>query len=337
MVTLKEVAQVAGVSTATASLALNGGKVNEATRKRVITTATRLNYVPNRVGRMLKTSKSRTICLLFMTSTPYANLVHQTSLFYYLIEGVLQLVDESDYSLRLEVKSHEDPDLLTYFAQVVHDKSLDGIIIVPQFLRDYPFLRLLTANHFPYVLFRPARFGSEVNYVDIENAAGGRLVADLFVRLGYRRVAMINGPETHVDAIERERGFREGLASSGITELAVGYGDFMIRTGFLQMKELLQRGAPEAVFCANDYMAAGAMKFLWECGRRVPEDIAVVGYDNNDLCEATVPSLTTVDHRLEELGRTLARELLALIDGKCAAIRKTIPPRLVERNSHQKG
>jgi DNA-binding LacI/PurR family transcriptional regulator len=232
MVTLKELAHLAGVSTATASLALNGGKVNEGTSERVLTAARRLNYVPNRVGRMLKTSKARTICLLFMTSTRYADLVHQTSLFYYLIEGVLRVVDESKYSLRLEAKSHEDPELLTYFAQVVHDKSLDGIIIIPQFLRDYPFIHVLASNGFPYVMFRPARFGSAVNYVDIENATGGHLVADLFTHLGYRRVAMINGPEAHVDAIERERGFREGLASAGISELEITHGDFMIQTGF---------------------------------------------------------------------------------------------------------
>ncbi|MBV9390413.1 MAG: LacI family DNA-binding transcriptional regulator, partial [Verrucomicrobia bacterium] len=108
MTTLKHVADLAGVSTATASLALNQGPVNEKTRERVVTAARRLNYVPNRVGRMLHTGQAKTICLLFMTSPRHADIVHYTSLFYYLIEGVLAVADKAGYSLRLEVKSHED-------------------------------------------------------------------------------------------------------------------------------------------------------------------------------------------------------------------------------------
>jgi len=334
MTTLKDIAGLAGVSTATASLALNDGKVSEATRQRVRAIAQRLKYVPNRVGRMLHTGRAKTICLLFMTSPRHADIVHHTSLFYYLIEGVLAIADRSKYSLRLEVKSHEDPDLATFFAQVVGDRSLDGIIIVPQFLTDCPFLQTFQAENFPYVMFRPARFGADINYVDIENAEGGRLVAELFARLGHRKIAMINGPETHVDAIERERGFTEGLATAGIDQVIRQNGDFLIQSGFSAMKKILEDLRPEAVFCANDYMAAGAIKFLWESGLRVPQDISVVGYDNNDICEGIFPSLTTVDHRLEELGQCLAQGLLALIEGTAPNIRKTIVPRLIERGSH---
>lgn len=334
MTTLKDIAELAGVSTATVSLALNDGKVSEKTRQRVLAIARRLNYVPNRVGRMLHTGRARTICLLFMTSPRHADIVHHTSLFYYLIEGVLAIADHAKYSLRLEVKSHEDPDLLLFFDQVVGDRSLDGIIIVPQFLTDYPFLHTLQTKSFPYVMFRPARFGAEVNYVDIENAEGGRLVAHLFARLGHSKIAMINGPQTHVDAIERERGFMEGLSSAGIDKLTRRNGDFLIQSGFSAMKTILEELKPDAVFCANDYMAAGAIKFLWEAGLRVPEDISVVGYDNNDICEGIVPSLTTIDHRLEELGQCLAKGLLALIEGTVPNVRKAILPRLIERQSH---
>lgn len=334
MTTLKDVAELAGVSTATASLALNDGKVNEVTRQRVLAIARRLNYVPNRVGRMLHTGRAKTICLLFMTSPRHADIVHHTSLFYYLIEGVLAIADQAKYSLRLEVKSHDDLALLAFFDQVVGDRSLDGIIIVPQFLTDYPFLHTLQTKSFPYVMFRPARFGSDVNYVDIENAEGGRLVAKLFSRLGHRKIAMINGPETHVDAIERERGFIEGLSSAGIYKLVRRHGDFLIQSGFSAMKSILEELKPDAVFCANDYMAAGAIKFLWETGLRVPQDVSVVGYDNNDICEGVIPSLTTVDHRLEELGQCLAQGLLALIEGEAPKIQKSIVPRLIERRSH---
>jgi DNA-binding LacI/PurR family transcriptional regulator len=334
MTTLKDIAELAGVSTATVSLALNGGKVNEETRVRVLSVARRLNYVANRAGRMLNTGRSGTICLLFMTSIRHADIVHHTSLFYYLVEGILEVARNAKYSLRLEVRSHEDPELLSFFGQIIGDRSLDGLVIVPQFLTDYPFLGLLQARKFPYVMFRPARFGSDVNFVDIENAAGGRMVADLLIRLGHRRIAFINGPNTHVDAMERERGFVEALAGAGISDVTKRYGDFLIQSGFNAMKEILEEERPEALFCANDYMAAGAIKQLSELGISVPGDISVIGYDNNDICQGIVPSLTTVDHRLEELGRCLGQGLLGLIDGTETEVRKTIMPVLVERQSH---
>ena len=100
------------------------------------------------------------------------------------------------------------------------------------------------------------------------------------------------------------------------------------------MRSILEEMRPDALFCANDYMAAGAIKCLWEAGLRVPQDMSVVGYDNNDICEAIIPSLTTVDHRLEELGHCLAQGVLALIEGESTSIRKSTEPRLVERGSH---
>ena len=148
---------------------------------------------------------------------------------------------------------------------------------------------------------------------------------------------MINGPETHLDAIEREHGFIEGLSSAGIYKLIRRNGDFLIQSGFSAMITILKELKPDAVFCANDYMAAGAIKFLCETGLRVPEDVSVVGYDNNDICEGIIPSLTTVDHRLEELGQCLAQGLLALIEGEVPIVRKSIVPRLVERRSHAVG
>jgi DNA-binding LacI/PurR family transcriptional regulator len=334
MVTLKQVAKLAGVSEATASLALNGGSVKESTRKRVLACAKRLKYVPNRIGRILTTGRTNTIAMLIMTSALHADTVHETALFYYLVEGVLSVVDQRHFSLRFDVKSHEDPNLSAYFEAVVGDRSLDGIIVVPQFLRDYDFLNTLQQGSFPYIMLRPPRFGDAVNYVDMENFTGGKTVAHLFKSLGCKKVALINGPETHLDAIERERGFMEGLASAGVSQFEKRYGDFTIPSGFKAMREILEAFVPEAVFCANDYMAAGAMKYLHEKQIKIPEQVAVVGYDNNDICLGVFPALTSVNNRFEELGQCLAKELLALIEGKQASAKRVLTPVLVERQSH---
>jgi DNA-binding LacI/PurR family transcriptional regulator len=335
-VTLKEVAELAKVSVATASIALNGGEVKESTRLRVLECAKRLNYVPNRIGRTLNTGKSNTIALLMMTSVQIANIVHKTSLFYYLQQGVLAVGYQANYSLRLDVKAHEDPDLMDYFERVVGDRTLDGIIIVPQYLRDYPFLYPLRQRSFPYVMMRPACFGADVNYVDLDNYHGGQLVAQQFARRGCQRVAMINGPETHVDAIERERGFFEGLVAAGVKKITKRYGDFTISSGTTAMESILTEFTPDGVFCANDYMAAGAMKVLRGRGLAIPDDVAVVGYDNTDLCLALDPTLTTVDYRAAEVGRCMATQLLALVSGKVKRVSEVIRPFLVERDSHLK-
>jgi LacI family transcriptional regulator len=332
MSNLKDVATLAGVSISTVSLALNGRKVNAVTRARVIDCAKRLKYVPSRIGRSLNTGRSETVCLLVMTQTGLHD-VFGASLMYYFLQGVLRVLERQNYSLRLEIKSHDDLDLENYFAQVVGDQSLDGIILVPQFLRDYFFLDFLRDAEFPYVVLQPARFGNRANLVDIENAHGGGLVGELFARCGYRRVAMINGPERNIDAIERERGFFETLLEAGITQTAKRYGDFTILSGIKAMADLMEF-RPEAVFCANDYMAAGAMKFLIESGIRIPEEIGVVGYDNNDISTGVVPTLTTVDNRLKEAGESVAEALLNLIKGEKDSVRQSIVPVLVERRSH---
>ena len=334
MTTLRQVAELAGVSIGTASVALNSGQVKESTRRRVIESANQLNYVPNQIGRALNTGKSNTIALLIMTSLEYVDIVQHTSLSYYHLQGVLSVVNEADYGLRVDVKAHEDPDLLDYFDRVVGNRILDGIIIVPLYLCDYSFLYILQRRGFPYVMMRPARFGKQVNYFDPEHYHGGQLVARLFGKRGYRRVAMINGPGTHVDAIEREHGFVAGLIEVGIQKLTKRYGDFTIQSGSAAMEEILKELRPDAVFCANDYMAAGAMKALARAGAKVPDDVAIVGYDNTDICDALVPSLTTVDYRAKEVGQCLARELLALIGGKVKSVKKSVQPFLVERESH---
>jgi DNA-binding LacI/PurR family transcriptional regulator len=198
------------------------------------------------------------------------------------------------------------------------------------------FLYPLQKHGFPYVMMRPACFGRDVNHLDLENYQGGQMVAQLFAQRGCSRVAMINGPETHVDAIERERGFFEGLLAAGIKKVTKRYGDFTVPSGAIDMKSIMKEFTPDAIFCANDYMAAGAMKVLRANRLKIPNDVAVVGYDNTDLCLALDPTLTTVDYRAEEVGQCLAQGLLDLVGGKVKSLAMTVRPVLVERESHQK-
>jgi DNA-binding LacI/PurR family transcriptional regulator len=333
MATLKDVAARAGVSTATASLALNGGPVNEQTKARVLLCAKELRYIPNRIGKVLATGRSHIIQLVIMTEGAYADTVRQTALFYYLLAGILSELDAHDYTLRVDARSYADIALPRYFEHVVGDNLLDGIIVVPQFDRNHGIAEILDRSSFPYVLLSPRRYAKGANYVDMANKRGGRLVADLFAEMGRRKIAIISGPPTHIDAVERERGFAEGLRHAGLDKAMHEVGDFTIESGQAAMRRMLALERPDAVFCANDYMAAGAMKTIVEAGYRIPQDIAVVGYDNGDVARAVTPALTSVDNHFFELGRTLARDLLTVInDG--ARIARAILPCLVLRDSH---
>ena len=335
MVTLKDVAEFSGVSTATVSLALNGGPVNAKTRARVIEAARKLNYVPNAIGRSLITGRTRNILLLTLTSDLHTDTVRKTSLFYYILEGILSIANEHKYGVRFDVKGHDDPGLAEYFKRLVGGGAVDGIAIIPQFQRANDFMKEILHHRFPYLLLQPKRFGPTENFVDMGNYEGGFMVAELFVAAEAKRVVFINGPKLHVDSIERERGFRDGIAKANLESLRVWYSDFTIQGGYLGMSELLRQGRPDSVFCSNDYMAAGAVRRLLEAGIRVPSDVSVVGYDDNDICSGIFPPLTSVNNRFFELGNALAEGLLAQIDGQTETRQQTLVPFLVERQSHR--
>lgn len=335
MATLKDVAALAGVSTATVSLALNGGPVNARTREIVRQAAKQLAYVPNKVGQMLTSGRSNTIELIILTADEHSDIVRKTSLFYYLMEGVLAVADQRNVAVRFAVKSLDDIEgLEVYFQELVGSRTVDGAIIIPQFNRDLRPLRFLKEVHYPFILLRPAFFGTDASFVDMGNAEGSSLLADLFAQCGAERVGIINGPPSHVDAIEREQAFTAALFDNGAALVAKANGDFTIEGGYAAMQRIAARRLPDAVFCANDYMAAGALRYLRSIGARVPNDIAVVGYDNNDIAAAVDPELTTVDNRFYDLGSELTAGLMGLIDGTEEKVAVTLKPKLILRSSH---
>lgn len=338
MSTLKEVAALAGVSMATASAAINKGPVSKASREKVLAAAKQLNYVPSKAGRMLMTGKSNVIEMVIMTIEGHPDIVRRTALFYYLMLGVSEVAEANGFGVRYTTKSHDAPDLTEYFDHVVGDRSADGIIIVPQFARDYSFLGALRRAKFPHVLLRPSRNAEDSNYVDLGDYEGGRMVGQELVRVGASSVALINGPQSHLCAIERERGLSDSLLDLGGTIVAKSYSDYTISGGYAAMAKIFDSGKlPEAVFCTNDYMAAGAMNFLRERGVSVPRDIAVIGYDDSDLATVVYPALTTLDNRFFEIGQALAEELISVIKGETAAIARSLIPIYRERASHNYG
>ncbi len=334
MATLKDVAKFAGVSIATASQALNGKSVNEKTRQRVLECADMLHYVPNKGGQSLITGKSNTILLVIINSAKHANLIRENTFFYSYIMGVLSEAQQHNYNFHLEVKNWEDPDLLDFFRVKCRDKSSDGMIILPQYIKNYDFLQYF--EDFPYVILNPCLEDPKINYVSVEHSYGGYIVADLFIKKGYKNIGVIHGPDDHYDAECRRNGFINQLLKNNIIipQSAQYYSDFTIKSGYTGTRKiLLKHPEIEAIFCCNDFVAAGAMQYITESGLKIPDDIAIVGYDNIDIAKAITPALTTIDARLEEVGGVLARILFRQILDNESSIHSFIRPELIKRKS----
>ncbi len=334
MANLKDVAKLAGVSVATASQALNGKSVNEKTRQKVLECADKLNYVPNRGGRTLITGKSNSILLVIINSTKYTDLIKENTFFYNYMMGILTEVQKRDYNFHLEVKSWDDPELLSFFRNRCRDRSSDGMIIIPQYIRSYGFLPFI--EKFPHVVLNPCIQDPKMNFVMVEHDYGGQIVADLVMEKGFKNIGVIHGPQDHFDAECRKEGFMNRLMSRGIflPEDRQFYSDFTIMSGYEGAAKILTANPDlDVLVCCNDFVASGAIKYAWYAGLNVPGDLAVIGYDNVDISRAVTPGITTVDARLQEVGGAMARLLFRQIEEGETHLREYIRPELVLRES----
>ncbi len=334
MANLKDVAKLAGVSVATASQALNGKSVNEKTRQKVLECAEKLNYVPNRGGQTLITGKSNSILLVIINSTKYADLIKENTFFYSYMMGILSEAQKRDYNFHLEVKSWDDPELLSFFRNRCRDKSSDGMIIIPQYIKSYGFLPFI--EKFPHVVLNPCIMDDKMNFVMVEHEYGGQLVADLVVKKGFKKIGAIHGPQDHYDAECRREGLVKRLSSHRILlpEDCQYFSDFTIKSGYNGASELLGKHPDlEVLVCCNDFVASGVIKFAREKGLDIPGDLAVIGYDNVDVSRAVTPGITTIDAKLQEVGGAMARLLFRQIENGERHLRTYIRPELIHRES----
>jgi len=260
--TLKDVAALAGVSIATASLALNDGYgVNVNTKEKVVQAAHKLNYVQSSVGRNLITGKSNTIGLYILNSRNNPDLTGECSYFYSILRGVLSVAQQNGYSLSFCVKTWEEIETSNFFALRSRDRSNDGMIIIPQYNYHYSFLQDLEKYDFPYIIFNPNTTTNKSKRISLNNYLGARLATRHLINLGIDSIGFINGPENHYDAVVRERGFLEELVQGEKVKAEEKWferGDFTTKSGYEAMERILKGGTPpNGIFCSNDYMAAG--------------------------------------------------------------------------------
>jgi DNA-binding LacI/PurR family transcriptional regulator len=337
--TLEEVAALAGVSRATVSRVVNGSpKVSPAVRAQVERAVAKLGYVPNRAARSLVTRRADSVALV--VSEPHARFFSEP-FFAGMVRGVSAALADTGVQLQLLI-AHDLPDR-GRLERYVLGGHVDGVLLASLHGGD-PLPGTLERAGVPAVLVgRPAGRGGPpenrrpASYVDADNRGGARQAVDHLARRGRRRIATIAGPRDMGVGQDRLDGWRDGLAAAGLdaADDLVEVGDFTEEGGAAAMGRLLQRpGRPvDAVFAASDLMAAGALRALRAAGRRVPDDVAVVGFEDSAVARYAQPPLTTVRQPIEEMGRQAARLLLAKVAGEAGGMHLILDVELVVRAS----
>jgi DNA-binding LacI/PurR family transcriptional regulator len=335
--TLEQVAALAGVSRATVSRVVNGSpKVSPVVRAQVERAVAKLGYVPNRAARSLVTRRADSVALV--ASEPHARFFSEP-FFAGMVRGVSGALAETGVQLLLLI-AQGLPDRQRLQRYVVGG-HVDGVLLA-SLHGDDPLPGALERAGVPAVLVgRPAGRGVDrgapASYVDADNRGGAGKAVDHLARRGRHRIATITGPLDMGVGLDRLEGYRDGLAAAGLAGAGdlVETGDFTEEGGAAAMARLLERpGSPvDAVFAASDLMAAGALRALRTAGRRVPEDVAVVGFEDSAVARYAQPPLTTVRQPIEEMGRQATRLLLARVAGEASGMHLILDTELVVRAS----
>ncbi|GAA3750715.1 LacI family DNA-binding transcriptional regulator [Plantactinospora mayteni] len=326
-VTLTDVARRAGVSVATASKALNArDEVAPATRRRVLEAAEELSFHPNALAKGLISGRTRTIGLL-------TDELGERFAFPVLLGIENALGNEQMCVLLCDARG--DVIRRRHYIRTLLARQVDGFII----LGDSNDIRPSLTRDIPVPVVYVYGESDDPNDLSVlaDDAGGARLAVEHLVALGRRRIGHITGPETYRAARDRVTGLHSVLAEAGLP-LAGGdplYGEWSQRWGRHAGRMLLTADPDiDAVFCGNDQIATGVAETLLDLGRRIPDDVAIVGYDNWEVFAADCrPPLTTVDLNLQQLGATAVKQLFAALDGERAPGVIRQPCRLVVRES----
>jgi len=309
-VTLHDVAARAGVSIKTVSNVINDyPHIRPATRSKVEQAIAELGYTPNLTARSLRSGRSGAIAL----AVPDLALAY----FAELAASVIAAAESSGLVVLVE-QTGADPARERELLRSPRLKMTDGLLFSPLGLGQDDIGALEVG--YPLVLLGERMFDGPVDHVTMQNVAAARAATEHLLATGRRRIAVIGAHEGEVigSAGLRLRGYREALEANGIPydEALVGPSMAWHReSGARSMRELLGRGAEfDAVFAFNDTLALGAMRALLEAGRRVPEDVAVIGFDNIDEAQYTVPSLSTVEPGRDWIARTAVATLVERIE-----------------------
>ncbi|MBS2968468.1 LacI family DNA-binding transcriptional regulator [Metabacillus sp. KIGAM252] len=336
MTTIKDIAKAAGVSVTTVSRALNGySDVNERTRKKIIEISKELNYSPNILARGLVMNKSKTIGLLvsgFNKESIKDNFTFEV------LSGINQYAAETDYDLVLFNTNSTKQREKTY-AQLCRERRVDGVI-VQGIKTDDPYLQEVVESNIPCVLIDIPVQTENVGFVTTDNIAGAKSAVSYLIELGHKNIAMVNGHDLAFVSQERLEGYKRALSeAAGLSfreELVVNGSFEEGKSEAVTFKLLNAFPEVTAIFCASDLMALGSIKAAGKSGRRVPENLSIIGYDDILLSSYVSPRLTTIAQNKQKLGFHAAQQLIEMLEKETAPAHIILETELKIRESTAK-
>jgi LacI family transcriptional regulator len=331
MTTLEEIARLAHISRSTVSRVINADpNVKESTRQRVMEVIQQLHYQPNQAARSLAGGHTHTLGLVIPTGVAS---VFSDPYFPLLTRGISTTSQEHDYSVMLWLAEPEYERRTVM--QVLQNGFIDGVIVSSMPI-DEAMIEALIASKLPFILIGRHPQHPEVSFVDIENQAGARQAVNYLIASGRRYIACLTGPLNTIVGIDRKKGYLEALKAHGIPAIPalIQEGNFSEEDGYRLTRSLLPH-KPDAIFAASDAMALGALRLLHEERIQVPQQVAVIGFDDMPFAARSQPPLTTVRQPIIETGAVAAKSLIACIENpaKAGCPQILLPTQLIVRES----
>ena len=306
---MKNVAKLANVSIATVSRVFTGSNtVTDETRKKVMKAIEELDYHPNALARQLRRMKTKTIIVVVPDIT--------NTFFSQVLRGIEVIARGNGYRVLLG-DTGNNIVIERKYLKALYEKYADGLILLTARMEKDRIESL--AEKYPVVLACEYLKGSNISTVSINNISAARRATEHLIKLGHKRIAHITGPMNVILSRDRLKGYKQTMKTYGseIDPLLINEGDFYYKTGYdLMLKLMSIDNPPTAIFAANDEMAIGAIKAIQSQGLKVPEDIAIVGFDNIKMSAFFSPSLTTISQPTYKIGEKAMNLLLNLFRGK---------------------
>lgn len=322
-VSIFDVAKKSGLSVVTVSRVLNNStSVREKNRLKVLEAMKELDYHPNAAARSLARGKTRIIGLIVTTL--------QDSFLDEVVREITDALEAQGYYVALSVSS----DIQDKEHYLIQEERVDGLIILSP-LNEGPYVTELKKRKIPFVLIDNQMDIPSVSSVIVDNYKGGYDATKYLLDLGHTKVAHLRGPELFLSAKEREKGFIQALKDAGLRPFAIEQGEFGIPEGYRMARKWIQEGTlPTAIFAGDDYMAIGAINAFMEAGIRVPDEISIVGYDDQFLAAELRPHLTTIRQPSRRIGLTAVDMIMKQINGTLKrSMTVKLEPELVIRDS----
>lgn len=316
LVTIRDVAKLAGVSVSTVSNALNGKYgVNEKTRQRVLTAAKQLNYKPNPMAKGLVTNSTRNVGIII--TGPSSFNVFTNPIFFEIIREITVSLNKKGYHAMLNVMDlEEEEEMLLRIAQ---SRTVDVLIYLGTRKPDKELVQLIRKIELPFVVVLRDAPDEHTMAVSVNNRKCGYMATKYLIEMGHRRIGFIGVLSGVNMAEERFKGYLQALDESGIPfePSLVVEGDYYQDSGVVGARRLLRQASqrPTAIFSGNDMMALGAIEGLEQEGLPVPDSISIIGCDNIPNLHLMKVPLTTVAHPISELGRLSVEKVVGILEG----------------------